>query len=449
MQRGGARKLRRELRRDEYIVSHSRNAIRRGEAARDILNYIPSDQRDYNNPAIAKLYNLAVSGTQAAFNNIYRGTSVGAYSNTAERAKARVFGNMKGVNVPSLKLEGKSFSSPSVDFSKFEGSLNEGSRAVEEFAKKISNINVGSLGPIKNQIEVVVKEIQEEGKKYKPKPPGGGDGPNGGNMPPGSRFGGILPNVGGGLAALTTALISGAGNQIGSEIVKKYGPNILKFLKFGSGASGAGTTGLLGTGLGAIGGLGAGTVATAGALILGTAAVGGAAGYGLEKGFGLGTKTLNAVGYNSKTNKEENANNDLNERIQGLKGSKESNRLKYFEIQQEELNRRISENVSGAGESGSAERKLQIRVQGIIDKLSQSLTSATETSKQSTATLTANKAPQEAIAPQKVQISAAPATVTVQLTDQNGQVIEQVLAKIQFLEDKVNELTGTPKPAKV
>ena len=153
--------------------------------------------------------------------------------------------------------------------------------------------------------------------------------------------------------------------------------------------------------------------------------------------------------YNSKTNKEENANNDLNERIQGLKGSKESNRLKYFEIQQEELNRRISENVSGAGESGSAERKLQIRVQGIIDKLSQSLTSATETSKQSTATLTANKAPQEAIAPQKVQISAAPATVTVQLTDQNGQVIEQVLAKIQFLEDKVNELTGTPKPAKV
>ena len=79
---------------------------------------------------------------------------------------------------------------------------------------------------------------------------------------------------------------------------------------------GVGLGGLLGTNVGAIGSLGAGAVLTSTALAAGTAYGGFKAGEALEENFGLGTKTLEAVGVNKKENEIEKAQDELNGKLQ-------------------------------------------------------------------------------------------------------------------------------------
>ena len=160
--RGGARKARRELRRDEYIVNHSRSAIRRGEAARDMLNYIPSDQRDYNDPQIRRLYNTAQSGSKAAYNYIFRGSSLSRFGQSDERSFARTFGNYKGVNTPTL---GFSESEKSARDAGLSLAVNAANHDLESFGGKLNDIGL-SLENFKKALQEVVDARTKEGGKY-------------------------------------------------------------------------------------------------------------------------------------------------------------------------------------------------------------------------------------------------------------------------------------------
>jgi hypothetical protein len=48
---------------------------------------------------------------------------------------------------------------------------------------------------------------------------------------------------------------------------------------------------------------------------------------------------------------------------------------------------------------------------------------------------------------QKVRISAEPLTVTVKHFGPSGEVLETIVNRVSFLEEKLNNLVGTPKPA--
>jgi hypothetical protein len=166
--RGGARKARRELRRDEYTVEHSRSAIRRGEAARDLLNYIPSDQRDYNNPQVRRLYDTAQAGSRAAYNYIYRGSGIQNFANSDERSFARTFGNYKGVNTPTVGLSGSDFgagTASTVDMSGLTLAVNSANNDLTSFGKSLEDIGL-SLAGFKKALQDINDAKSAEGNKY-------------------------------------------------------------------------------------------------------------------------------------------------------------------------------------------------------------------------------------------------------------------------------------------
>lgn len=190
LQRGGARKLRRELRRDEYIMGHSRNVLRRGEAARDLLNYIPSDERDYKNPQIKRLYDTAASGSQSAFNYIYRGTSLERFGHSGERGFARVFGNYKGDNMPPIPKSGAE--APPINTSALEASVKEAGDKLKNFGDGLMQIGTG-LEAFKKTLKEINETIQKEGDKY------GGNattGPDEPKVPKGNFAGQVMKTVG-------------------------------------------------------------------------------------------------------------------------------------------------------------------------------------------------------------------------------------------------------------
>ena len=164
LQRGGSRKLRRELRRDEYTMNHSRSAIRRGEAARDLLNYIPSDERDSNNPTVKRLYDTAASGSQAAFNYIYRGTSLQGFGSSAERSDARTYGNYKGVNTGRITLASGT-ELPPINTSGLEASITEASKDIFRFGDRLNSIGT-ELEKFKAAIKASSEATKKEAEKY-------------------------------------------------------------------------------------------------------------------------------------------------------------------------------------------------------------------------------------------------------------------------------------------
>lgn len=160
--RGGARRARRELRRDEYALNHSRSAIRRGEAARDLLNYIPSDERDYNNPQIRRLYDTAQSGSRAAYNYIFRGTSLQNYGHSDERSFARTFGNYKGVNTPSLGFTEAEKNNRDAAMSLNVATANSN---LDLFGNKLNDIGL-SLDNFKKALQGIIDAKKTEGERF-------------------------------------------------------------------------------------------------------------------------------------------------------------------------------------------------------------------------------------------------------------------------------------------
>jgi hypothetical protein len=181
LSRGGARKLRRELRRDEYVLRHSRSAIRRGEAARDMLNYIPESERDYNNPMHRRLYDTAMAGSRTAFGYIYRGTSLEGYANSSARASARTFGQFKAANAP---VYSSGMESPKLDTSDISASLKSASNDVVAFGEKLNSIG-SSLDNLKNRIDQARAERQQEASSI---PPSGTGGPPSPDLKPSNPF---------------------------------------------------------------------------------------------------------------------------------------------------------------------------------------------------------------------------------------------------------------------
>lgn len=166
--RGGARKARRELRRDEYTVEHSRNAIRRGEAARDLLNFIPSDERDYNNPQIRNLYNTAQAGSRSAFNYIFRGSGLQGFAESDERSFARTFGNFKGVNTPTIGLSGGGFgvgAAAGIDVSGLTLAVHSANNDITSFGKSLEDIGA-SLVDFKKALQDINDAKTAEGNKF-------------------------------------------------------------------------------------------------------------------------------------------------------------------------------------------------------------------------------------------------------------------------------------------
>lgn len=97
--------------------------------------------------------------------------------------------------------------------------------------------------------------------------------------------------------------------------------------------------GLLNTGVGSLGTASTGAMLGAGALVAGTIAGGGYLGYQLEENFGVGTKTLEAVGVNKKENEMEKAQDELNGKLQEAAKIKDptQKRIAFFEAQLENL----------------------------------------------------------------------------------------------------------------
>lgn len=165
--RGGARGARRELRRDEYTVQHSRSAIRRGEAARDLLNFIPSDERDYNNPQVRGLYDTAQSGSNAAFNYIFKGSGLSNFADSGERSFARTFGNFKGVNTPTIGLSGSGFggTGTNIDTAGLTLAVSSANNDLSSFGKKLEDIGL-SLDNFKKALQEINDAKTLEGSKF-------------------------------------------------------------------------------------------------------------------------------------------------------------------------------------------------------------------------------------------------------------------------------------------
>lgn len=160
--RGGARKARRELNRDEYTLAHSRSSIRRGEAARDMLNYIPSDERDYNNPQIRNLYDTAQQGSNSAFNYIFRGSSLQNFAHSDERSFDRTFGNFKGVNTPEIGFTDDEKNTRDAGLSSAVASANHD---LDSFGNQLNNIGL-DLENFKKALQDVNDAKTAEGAKY-------------------------------------------------------------------------------------------------------------------------------------------------------------------------------------------------------------------------------------------------------------------------------------------
>lgn len=162
---------------------------------------------------------------------------------------------------------------------------------------------------------------------------GGGFYPTPGNNQPGnnqprkksifSRLGGKLKSIAAGGAALANKTARRVGGSIarGATNIIKGGARLAgqglrsaggflksgasRVLPYASTLAGGAKTALGASSMSSLAASGGAAVAGASALVGGTALVGGGIGYGLEKYGGVGTKTLNALGYNKDTNAQE------------------------------------------------------------------------------------------------------------------------------------------------
>jgi len=166
--RGGARSARIELRRDEYTMTHSRSTIRRGEAARDLLNFIPSDERDYNNPQIRGLYDTAQAGSRAAYNYIYAGSGLQQFANSDERSFDRTFGKYKGVNTPSLDINSPIPGGQSgLDISPLDTSVKRASGDLDIFSHSLETLGT-NFKTFQDLIQKSEDAKTAESNKYTP-----------------------------------------------------------------------------------------------------------------------------------------------------------------------------------------------------------------------------------------------------------------------------------------
>lgn len=124
----------------------------------------------------------------------------------------------------------------------------------------------------------------------------------------------------------------------------------------------------LGTNVGAIGGMGAGAIATTALLAAGTAYAGYKGGEALEENFGLGTKAIEAVGVNKETNQLEKTQEDLNSKLQDVSKIKDPNerRVAYFEAQLDTLEKQKT--IQSGDEKSRTERMITV-VKGKLEKI--------------------------------------------------------------------------------
>lgn len=124
----------------------------------------------------------------------------------------------------------------------------------------------------------------------------------------------------------------------------------------------------LGTNVGAIGGMGAGAIATTGLLATGTAYAGYKGGEALEENFGLGTKAIEAVGVNKETNQLEKTQEDLNSKLQEVSKIKDPNerRVAYFEAQLDTLEKQKT--VQSGDEKAQTEHMITV-VKSKLEKI--------------------------------------------------------------------------------
>lgn len=126
--------------------------------------------------------------------------------------------------------------------------------------------------------------------------------------------------------------------------------------------------GLLNTGVGSIKAAGTGAMLGTGALVAGTIAGGGYLGYQLEENFGVGTKTLEAIGVNKKENELEKAQDELNGKLQEAAKIKDptQKRIAFFEAQLENLEQQKS--VQSGDEKAQTEKMITV-VKTKLEKL--------------------------------------------------------------------------------
>lgn len=205
--------------------------------------------------------------------------------------------------------------------------------------------------------------------------------------------------------------------------------------------------GLLNTGVGSLGTASTGAMLGAGALVAGTIAGGGYLGYQLEENFGLGTKTLEAVGVNKKENEMEKAQDELNGKLQEAAKIKDptQKRIAFFEAQLENLEQQKT--LQSGDEKAQTEKMITV-VKTKLEKLKnppkiESAKSETKTTiPETTATPGATPAAPSAEASKVVQnISNIPAVtakvpqpkdVTPELNT-NNQLTEQTNQKLDTL----------------
>jgi len=131
----------------------------------------------------------------------------------------------------------------------------------------------------------------------------------------------------------------------------------------------AGAGGLtLGTNVGAISSMGAGAVASAAALGIGTFYAGKKFGNYLEDEYGVGSKALEAVGANKKKKQQEDLQEESNKNLQEVSKIKDPNerRIKYFETQLETLEKQKT--IQSGDEKAQTERMITV-VKGKLEKL--------------------------------------------------------------------------------
>ena len=168
LKRGAARQLRRRVRRDEYILSHSRRTIARGEAARDLLEMTPSHMRDNDNPYYRNLYQATRKGYDAANAYVLRGTNFGKSFNRSELSFAQTYGNLKGEHTPTVGFEDRSYSGNrglNIDTQGLVKSLGEANNSLDSFGKTLETAGEASIKKFSDALSSLADKLQAEKDK--------------------------------------------------------------------------------------------------------------------------------------------------------------------------------------------------------------------------------------------------------------------------------------------
>lgn len=160
LEKGGARKMRREIRKAEYLSNYGRTDLQRARGAATLLQLIPESQRDVRNPYVSNLYGKVQAGFASANRQVLSGTGLAQFFDINKTAYAQTFGNIKAAGLSNEDRQRQGLAVGGVDMSPLSDAVARAKQDLDFFGQSLRELG-SNLPDILAKKQVLEKKEEE------------------------------------------------------------------------------------------------------------------------------------------------------------------------------------------------------------------------------------------------------------------------------------------------